>query len=201
MFPILAVAGNIATGKSKVVSFFRSQYGFYPIFADKIGHEVLEEPDVMEALITLLGNDILTDAGAINRKLVGQKVFADRGVLEQFNALIHPRLIARALSLISVYATKQPVVFEAAILFEAGWNSHFKNIIVTTCEAEEQIKRVIDRDRRSREEANQIIAHQMPFEEVEYRARWVVDTTTGPDSFYPQLHTISTELGVMKGEQ
>ncbi|MCK5808967.1 dephospho-CoA kinase [bacterium] len=201
MFPLLAVAGNIATGKSKLVSFFASQYGFHPIYADKIGHEVLEESDVIENLTKLLGSDILTDDGTINRKIVGQKVFADKGVLEQFNALIHPLLIARALSLIEDQLIKTPVIFEAAILFEAGWNTHFDNIVLTTCEKDEQIKRIIVRDGRTAEQAQQILLRQTEANIIKNRVRWVIDTTKGPDSFYPQLHTISSDLGVMKVEQ
>ena len=86
-------------------------------------------------------------------------------------------------------------------MFEAGWNSHFENIIVTSCERNEQIKRIVDRDSRTKRQVEQILGHQMPVAAVGNRARWIVDTTDGPDSFYPQLHAIANELGVMKVEK
>jgi len=197
MFPLVAVSGNIATGKSKIVSFFSEKYGFYPVYADKIGHEVLQGKGMMEELVALCGNSIVGENGEIDRRTLGQIVFADEALLTRFNAMIHPRLIDKALAVIDTHVADKPVVFEAAILFETGWNRHFDNIILTTCERSEQIQRIIVRDNRTAEEAEHILQHQIQPDEIKGRARWVIDTTGGPDSFFSQLQSIASELGVM----
>jgi len=197
MFPLVAVAGNIATGKSKIVSFFTEKYGFHPVYADKIGHEVLQEKGMMEELVALCGEVIVRDSGKIDRRKLGQLVFADNALLTRFNALIHPRLINKARTVIETHLANKPVIFEAAILFEAGWNRYFDNIILTTCERSEQIQRIIARDNRTKEEAEHILQHQIQPDEIAQRARWIIDTTDGPDSFSSQLQSIASELGVI----
>lgn len=69
----IAIAGNIASGKSAVEGFFKEK-GFDVIDTDKIGHEVLNT-HADEIIKAFEGEDILTN-GVIDRQKLGAVVFA-----------------------------------------------------------------------------------------------------------------------------
>ncbi len=193
MHPLIAVTGNIATGKSTVVSFFERQYGFRSLSADHIGHELLTRHDVISTLVVQFGKKIVSD-GHIDRSALGRIVFNERESLDFLNNLIHPMLIHEALDRLKRMQQDGPVVFEAAVLFEAGWESFFDSILLTTCGKKEQIARVMKRDKRTVDEVKRILSHQISSAALKKKVRWVVDTTNGPATFFPLLDAIASEV-------
>src|SRR5438477_12900597 len=90
---ILGLVGGIASGKSLVAECLRD-LGAVVLDADRAGHAVLREPDVVAALVNRWGNSILDPAGQISRRAVAKIVFAagneaERKFLEQ---VTHPRI-------------------------------------------------------------------------------------------------------------
>ncbi|MFV1964788.1 MAG: dephospho-CoA kinase, partial [Pirellulaceae bacterium] len=63
---IIGIAGGIASGKSSVAEHFR-RLGAQIIDADQIGHEILWEPEVREALRRQWGAAVLDDRGNVDR--------------------------------------------------------------------------------------------------------------------------------------
>ena len=72
---ILGLVGGIASGKSLVAECLRD-LGAVVLDADRAGHAVLREPDVVAALVSRWGNSILDPAGQISRRAVAKIVFA-----------------------------------------------------------------------------------------------------------------------------
>ena len=67
-------------------------------------------------------------------------------------------------------------IADIPLLFETGHTHDFDKIIVCACEPEEQVRRLITRDRLSAEDARARLAAQWPIEEKVARADYVIRT-------------------------
>ncbi|HPS29640.1 MAG TPA: dephospho-CoA kinase [bacterium] len=190
---VAALTGSIATGKSFVSAYFKNEFGVYIVDADKIGHSILEKPEVVEIIRQEFGKEIIHE-GTVNRRMLGKIVFSDHKKLTDLNTIVHPLLIKEALATIEFLSPKVPVIFEAAILFEAGWHKYFDTVILTTCEPSIQLKRIVKRDGVSENEALARISSQMPYEDKSLLADYIVDTSQGIDAVSDILDEIAEKL-------
>jgi len=65
----------------------------------------------------------------------------------------------------------------AALTIEAGFTEFFDKIVVVHCDHETQVKRLMERDGLTREEALARIKSQMPQEEKIQRADYLINTS------------------------
>jgi len=108
---LVGITGNMGCGKTTVSSFFERE-GFKVIYADKIGHQILEEEKVKEKLLALFGEDVLGDNRKVSREKLRKIVGEDK------------------------------VFIEAALIFEASWDFFMDRIITVFCSREKQIERI-----------------------------------------------------------
>lgn len=191
---LLAITGNIATGKSYVAEILRRDFEFAHVNADEIGHQILRLPEVKEALRTKFGDTVFS-GGEIDRRKLGTLVFGDAKKLEILDGITHPRIIAQAHGEVkTLLDAGHKVLFEAAILFEAGWEKYFPAVLLTVCHESEQIERLVRRNLCTTEEALRIIHSQMSQDEKLDRATYVIDTTHGPRAFRKTLELIVKDI-------
>ncbi|HOW50423.1 MAG TPA: dephospho-CoA kinase [bacterium] len=191
---LLAITGNIATGKSYVAEILRRDHAFAHVNADEIGHRVLRLPEVKTALRDIFGAGIFAD-DEVDRRKLGAQVFGDPRKLELLNGITHPLIIERAQGeLTALLEAGHRVLFEAAVLFEAGWERHFPATLLTVCHETEQVERLIRRNLCNADEALRIIRAQMPQDEKLDRATYVIDTTHGPRAFRKTLELIVKDI-------
>ena len=110
----MGVAGGYCAGKNAVVELLR-ECGYQEIDVDRVGHEVLELPEVRRSLAGLFGPEILAASGAVDRRALGRRVFSSRGELRRLEQVVHPLMVQRVGE--RIRATSGPVVINAAILF------------------------------------------------------------------------------------
>jgi len=130
--PVIGLTGAIGGGKSQVAALL-GQRGAVVIDADRVGHEVLEQPEVRRqvierfgALVVAHGPDATASLGAIDRQALGSIVFASRPALDDLEAIVHPQMRQQFEAIIdheSVRGRAPAVVLDAAILLEAGWDN------------------------------------------------------------------------------
>ena len=90
---LIGLTGSFGSGKSTVAGIFRS-FGARVIDADKIARSYLKSgTPVYRRLIAGFGKGIIKDDGAIDRKRLGEIVFADKMALRKLNKIIHPYVI------------------------------------------------------------------------------------------------------------
>ena len=122
---IIGITGGIGSGKTEILSYISEKYNCKVIFADQVAHKVKEPGQkCYEELIKLLGEDILTDHGEIDRAKMALKIFADNSILKKVNNLIHPAVKEYILSEITQAVKAQQLDFlfiEAALLIENGY--------------------------------------------------------------------------------
>ena len=175
----IGLIGGVASGKSAVARCF-TDCGAALLDADRVGHEVLREPAVIEQLVARWGPTILTEAGEINRSAVAKVVFAPGNEAERafLNSVSHPRIAARlAAELDRLRAAKHPaVVLDAALLLEAGWDHLCDQIVFVAVPLEQRLARARSRgwdaDELARREAT-----QLPLDEKKRRSTICIDNS------------------------
>jgi dephospho-CoA kinase len=110
---------------------------------------------VRDAVVTKLGDDVLTD-GRPDRAKIAQKVFSDRERLAWLEALLHPLVSREYLTwreqLSELDEPPRVCVTEVPLLFEVGSEERFDKVVVITAPTalREQRRRVTRDDRDSR---------------------------------------------------
>jgi len=141
--PIIGMLGGVASGKSTVAAEF-AKLGCKIIDADKIAHELLERKDVKEKVVSVFGEGILDSAGNIDRKKLGDIVFADADKLSLLNKIIHPLVLGCAEQLIEQYNRENQVkaiVLDMPLLVEVGWAERCDKLIFVDCRREFRVDR------------------------------------------------------------
>ena len=169
---IIGVTGGLATGKTTVSDMISSK-GALKIDADQIAHELLEEDNpIVERVIELFSEDILTE-GRIDRRKLAEKVFSDRENLQKLSSVMHPGIIRRIKDKAND-AQESVIVIDAPLLIEAKMHGYADIVVVVKCSDENQIKRAKGRG-ISREEVKDIIDKQMSLSKKEKFADYIID--------------------------
>jgi dephospho-CoA kinase len=141
--PIIGILGGPASGKSSVAAEL-AKLGCGVIDADKIAHELLDEPSVKKELTNSFGWAVLDHTGKINRRKLADVVFADGDKLSTLNQIIHPLVLARAERLIEQYNRQKQVraiVLDMPLLVEVGWDKRCDRLIFVDCKHQIRLKR------------------------------------------------------------
>jgi dephospho-CoA kinase len=141
--PIIGILGGIGSGKSTVAAEF-AKLGCKVIDADKIAHELLDEPDVKAKIVNLFGRAILDSAGIIVREKLAEVVFTDADKLSSINEVIHPIVLQRAEKLIKKYNSQNQVkaiILDMPLLVEVGWDKRCNKLIFVNCEQKLRLNR------------------------------------------------------------
>jgi dephospho-CoA kinase len=175
---IFGLTGGVACGKSTVAAMF-AELGAKVIDADRLAHELIRSPlPAYHDIVRHFGFEVLDSQGEIDRKRLGDAVFADPDKLRVLNTIVHPRVLERIGQLAEAFHLQDPhalVLVDAALIYEAGVADRFAKIIVAWCGPEQQLERLMAKAGLSREEAERRIAAQMPVEEKRRRADYVID--------------------------
>jgi len=171
----IGLTGNIATGKSTVAQML-AEMGATVIDADRVAHQVMRAGGPVHAAITAaFGREVVGADGEIDRRRLGERVFADPAALATLEAIVHPAVIEEVDRRIAAAPTGV-VVVEAIKLIEAGMAGRYDSLWVTTCPVETQVQRLMAGRGLSRQEALRRIQAQPPQEDKIARADVVIDT-------------------------
>jgi dephospho-CoA kinase len=141
--PVIGILGGVASGKSAVAAEF-AKLGCAVIDADKIAHELLDEPNIKKEVISSFGQAILDHTGKVNRKKLAGIVFADGDKLLTLNRILHPLVLVRAEQLIEQYNRQQQVaaiVLDMPLLVEVGWDKRCDRLIFVRCDQKKRLER------------------------------------------------------------
>ncbi|MFH1002209.1 MAG: dephospho-CoA kinase [bacterium] len=199
MVLIVGLTGGIVGGKSTVASMFRD-LGAKIIDADILGHSViLPYKPARKKIVKLFGEDILRNDLTIDREKLGKIVFADQALLKKLNEITHPEIIKLIKKEINMARNKthnqeKILVIDAALIYEAKIDRLMDKIIVVYIDEDEQVKRLIERNNLSKDEASQRVKSQIPMKEKIKMADYVIDNNDKLDKTKKQVETIWQEL-------
>ena len=136
----------------------REQFGFDVIDADLLTKDAYDM--VKPELVRTFGDGILDAQGEIHKKNLSRIVFGDADHLAKLNAIMHPVMTELARQRIA--QSDRPVILDAALLFEAGWQTLVQKTVVVMAPIKTRIQRICQRDGVSPEYAAMRISSQMP---------------------------------------
>lgn len=173
----VALTGGIGTGKTVVLGELRMR-GVPVIEADELAHEAIAAGSPGAAAVhARFGSAVMLPDGGVDRLALGRIVFADPAARRDLEAIVHPRVYEAIDAWMNACEARgEPLaVAEIPLLFETGREADFDRVLVTACEADEQVRRVVGRG-ASDEEARQRVAAQWPLEDKVRRADVVIRT-------------------------
>jgi dephospho-CoA kinase len=180
---IIGLTGGMASGKSTAARYLGS-LGAHVIDADQLGHRVYEPgtPGLI-AVAAAFGEDIIGADGQIDRKVLGSKVFGKPDELKRLTDIVWPQI--RRLAHEDIAAAKatdasKPIIVEAAVLFEAGWDDVGEEVWVVIAEPRTAIERAVARDGLDDEAVRKRLDAQLSNEERTARADVVFDNNGDP---------------------
>ncbi|UCG32178.1 MAG: dephospho-CoA kinase [Phycisphaerales bacterium] len=120
--PVIGLAGGIGSGKTAVGRILQ-EFGAGLIESDRLGHDELDAPEVVQTLKKWWGDQIVALDGGVDRGRVAAIAFADSKERKRLEALLHPRIAARRADLVRRFEADDSVriiVIDAPLLYEAG---------------------------------------------------------------------------------
>lgn len=177
----VAVTGGAGSGKTTVCNRLK-ELGVKVVSSDALAKEAVAQGSLAhENIVNYFGEKVLLSDGNLNRQVLRRIIIKNdvaRLALERF---IHPE-ISRLMHLKIAQAEQDgdPVLLvEVPLLFELGMAEQFDVVIVVGANHELRVKRLMERDNVSRDEAEDLINVQMPDAEKVKRAEFVL-TNDGP---------------------
>lgn len=176
--PVIGLIGGIGAGKTLVAELL-SRGGGKVISGDALGHEALRQPAILAAIRRLFaGHDILAADGQVDRKKLGDLVFAQAAERVKLEHLVHPYIARRLGEEIAAAAADERVkyiVVDAAIMLEAGWADACDRLIFIDAPRELRRARVQASRGWSDADLSRREAAQMPLDQKKLRADAVID--------------------------
>jgi dephospho-CoA kinase len=173
----VGLTGGIGSGKSTVAQIF-SILGV-PVFdSDSEAKNLYHSDSVLKAgLIEKFGLDVYLPTGQINRTFLISKVFRNHQMLNELNAIVHPRVKIHFDTWLENNSDSPIIIKEAAILFESGADIQVERKIVVVAPVELRIARVIARDKTDAAGVLERMKNQWPQDELIKRADFIVDNS------------------------
>lgn len=157
---VVALTGGVAAGKSAVAARFEA-LGIGVYDADVAAREVVGPNSAALAEIEFVfGAEMLDAVGALNRRALRERVFADPDARKQLERIIHPRV--RAWLRRRVGMDRGAYCILVIPLLVENWKAYdwVDRVLLVDAPESLQIERLLQRDGVTREHARQMLAAQ-----------------------------------------
>jgi dephospho-CoA kinase len=172
----IALTGNIASGKSIVADLFR-RWGATIIDADALVREAQRPGTPVFAAIAERFPGVVGGGGELDRAALRTRVMARPAELAALNAIVHPEVRRRAGQLIEEARRSgaRVVVSDIPLLFEADDPGRFDAVVLVDAPTGIRRERLMRHRGLRAEEADAMIAAQMPAATKRPRSTHVID--------------------------
>jgi dephospho-CoA kinase len=190
---IIGLTGGIAMGKTLVSEYLAMVYKLPILDADIYAREaVLPDSLVLQSMVDRYGSGVLLPDRSLNRQRLGEIIFSSPAERLWVEQCIHPYVrdrLVQAVSDLSLDDSQKPaiVVMVVPLLFEARMTDLVTETWVVTCSEEQQIERLINRDRLTLDQAQARINSQMEITKKKVQATVVLDNSSTPEALYRQV--------------
>ena len=174
----VGLTGGIACGKSTVANML-VQKGANLIDFDMLAHEV-QKPGraAWEKVVGYFGEEILFPDKKIDRTKLADIVFSNPEKLAAINQIVHPYVFLEWHDHLEKIANREKnaiIIAAVPLLFEVKSQHLFDVTLLVFASQEHQLKRLMERNNLSREDAQKRIDSQMPIQEKAAMADIVID--------------------------
>lgn len=142
--PVIGLVGGIGSGKSLVGSML-ADLGCLVCHSDELARSALADPAVRDELVRWWGREVLDPSGAVDRRAVAGKVFADPAERKRLEALLHPRIeSARRRTFAAAPPGTRALVIDAPLLLEVGLDRECDAVLYIDSPREDRLRRLAE---------------------------------------------------------
>lgn len=187
----IGITGGVGAGKTEILNYIRKHYKCEIYLADRVA-EQLQEPGTacFQALVELLGKEIVTSDGRLDRKQMGARIFADPLLLEQVNGIVHPAVkvfLMERLEAARASGETELFLVEAALLIEAGYRTLVDEMWYIYADEAVRRRRLEQERGYSQEKISQIMASQLQEDKFRENCDFVIDNSGSLIESYKQI--------------
>ncbi|KAG7637657.1 Dephospho-CoA kinase [Arabidopsis thaliana] len=193
---IVGLTGGIASGKSTVSNLFKAS-GIPVVDADVVARDVLKKGSGgWKRVVAAFGEEILLPSGEVDRPKLGQIVFSSDSKRQLLNKLMAPYISSGIFwEILKQWASgAKVIVVDIPLLFEVKMDKWTKPIVVVWVSQETQLKRLMERDGLSEEDARNRVMAQMPLDSKRSKADVVIDNNGSLDDLHQQFEKVLIEI-------
>lgn len=197
---IVGITGGIGCGKTTVAEIV-CELGYPVLFSDLIAQKLIaSDKTIQKKLKSVFGESVFDAHHALVKKKLAEIVFPDSKKLQQLNEIVHPKTIAYIENEIRLLSGQNnPLIFvESALIYEAEIEGTFDYIIAVSSSPEKVYSRLAKRSGMSEAEIEKRILQQIPVEEKERRADFVIRNDDSMDVLRQNTKFILTLLTALK---
>ncbi len=185
---VIGITGGIGCGKSTAAHYFKKK-GLTVIDADQLSFDVTQfGGKALDEVVGLFGEDILDEAGNMDRSEVARIVFSDKKRLDSLSSIVHHHVLAEMAEEIKKAKKRKDkiCVLDVPIPVKEGFLDQCDYVIVIWTDEKQRLERLMTRGMRE-EEAKRRIAMQMTREEYASLANEVIENNEDVDALYEKL--------------
>ena len=191
---ILGLTGGIGTGKSTVVNMLKEK-GIPVVDTDLISREVIEYPEIIEKIKLEISNEVFDFNNKLDRKKISEIVFENQEKLKKLNEIMHPEILKKMWDEVEeLKKNHKIIVVDVPLLFEIHMEKEVDKILLIYASKEIQLKRIMERDGRTREEAVKIISSQMPLYKKREKSDYIIQNNDSLEKLEKNLDKIVQKL-------
>jgi dephospho-CoA kinase len=172
----VAVTGGAGSGKSLVCNRLK-ELGIKIISADTLAREAVAPGSTAhEKILKHFGARVVLNDGTLNRQMLRRIIVNDSDARLSLERFIHPeisKLMQQKMAHAEQHGDRVAAV-EVPLLFELGMEEQFDLVVVVSADRKLRVKRLMDRDNVSRDQAEELLNVQMPDQEKVERAGFVL---------------------------
>jgi dephospho-CoA kinase len=158
--PVIGVTGGIASGKSTVARLFEA-LGAAVVDTDAIAHELTRPGgEAIEPIRARFGPESITAEGALDRARMRALAFSDPQARRDLEAILHPRIRARAQTLVAQARAPYVLLLIPLLAESGGYPGLIDRVLVVDCDEASQIERARRRSGLAEGEVRAIMATQ-----------------------------------------
>ena len=154
----LGITGNIGTGKSSVLDILKNK-GIQTFDLDNVAKNLYKSNISINKKVLDVFPSVSSAENQINTKKLGDLVFNNKDKLNILQKIIWPEVEKFIQDEIDF--SQDLIVFEGAVIIEAGWHKLFDNIWLISTEVELSKKRVMKQRNMSEEDFEVIQNNQL----------------------------------------
>jgi len=187
----IGITGGVGAGKSEILNYIKKHYLCEIYLADEVAH-LVKEPGTKcyRELVALLGEEILTPGGEIDKAAMAKKIFGDATLLKQVNDIVHPAVreyLLEHLELARVRGDVELFFVEAALLIEAGYGPLVDEMWYIYAKEEIRRKRLKENRGYDENRIDNIMSNQLSEADFLKACDFVIDNSDTLTKSYQQI--------------
>ena len=193
----VAITGNIASGKSTIEEFLKAK-SFNVLDTDIVSHDLLKSEHVKKQILEEFKSYDLLENNEISRPKLGKIIFKDDFLRKKVENILHPlikneigRFFRQLENKIQEDALADNIAFTSVpLLFEAKFENFFDKIILIYSDDESRLKRLINRNNYSLEDAENRLKSQISQDKKISLADYVIYNNSTVDDLQTELEKV-----------